>query len=129
MLFLTSQTKDSKGFIFKFFLIFNVSICALIVPNILVLKFSRRLPSSSLVIPPDDDLTTLTPFPTLALLLEYFLHIYTMSSNDLWDTSLDAIRFKISMFSSKIPFKNMVLMVARFRSFLFFWRLYTNIST
>lgn len=127
--FLHHEQKIARDLSSNFFLMFNVSICALIVPKISVLKISRRFPNSSLVIPLDDDLTALTPFPTLALLPNYFLHNSTMSSNDFWDTSLDDIRFKISIFSSKIPFKKIVLMVSRLRSFLFFWRLYMDLST
>ena len=92
---------------------FTESIYALIVSRISILKISKRFPNLVLVILPVD-LVDLTPLPSFALLLEYFLHSSIISLNDFWDTSLDAIKFSILTYSSKMPFKKIVLIVALF---------------
>ena len=76
--------------------------------KIYVLRFSKRFPTSTLVIPHEIIgfifllKGSRTFFHVLSLLLELFLHISQISTNGLWEISLDAIRLSISRYSYEI---------------------------
>ena len=105
------------------FLVFIVSNCELRVPRISSLKFSKRFPNSILVTPPEVNLfilASLIPFPLLSLLQEYFLQRVQISSKVNWEISPDPIRLSISIYSSCIPLRNIVLNVLVFNICLYF---------
>ena len=94
-----------------------VSSCELRVPIMSILKFSRRFPNSTLVTTPEADLFTLVSLihlPYLALLQDYFLHKLLISSKFNWEISPAPIRLSVSMYSSLIPFRKIVLIVLSF---------------
>lgn len=101
------QIEDFSSF---FFLNFSVSNCELNVPRRSILKSSNKFPNSTLVTPLEADLVTHDiwswgPLPTLAWILEYFLHKSRIYGRCKWDISPKPIKFKTSMYSSLIPFK------------------------
>ena len=103
------------------FLISKASNWEVKILKISVLKFSNKFPSSVLMTPlvpaalEVHGRPPLTPFPSLALLQEYFRHNSTISSKGLWETSLDSMRIRTSTYSSMIPLRKRCLTASSWR--------------